>query len=834
MVDDIVDRLRDALSVNLVGLRQSGRTRIARRVVDRLEGLGSNVVSLAGIAALRDRPLIALALTGVDVPAGSAASSVSAATSALSERLASDRSVLVVDDADDLDAVSCGVVVAARVRRPFPVLAVTRPAGRRTGSPLTTRLQPGVRVTLDPLDFDGLHRVLHRIFPGRLSSSTIARIATLSGGLPGLVEAIASTGLRSGAIVEERGVWRAGGSLWDARLAQAVEPLVADLDDEEMDALTTLAFAGTVAVARAQAIVPEQVFARIDAMGLLQVAETPSGPLVGVFPPLVAEHLRRTGASQMAALDWTDKGPDASATLLTPRLALTSSRAAILNMRIVEHWKAEVDARRTAWTADPGPENALPLLWALNEASAGPTEFAGVVDGTRKEGGAPQSRVLFVEWQAALATLVLGDVDRGREILDEQRAALPAFAAELRAAEAYLQLMVGPVPDTDLLVPVGSDEDPLGAESLELVRIATLVAEGRTVDALVALPGNAPARSPYAETHRVCVGLARVLHGDFDDGVEWALRVMSDAEGKLKLGEIHAHAYVAALGLAFAGRLDELDALLGSVLTLRGTTILSEAYQIGMLGLASLAAGWRGRLDYGWSLSVQAETTGRRPGPFPGMLHGVTPVSDPDPDLTVIGQRLWGAVEERLAKGYVAAGVAVAVTAAEVMPDIERAAAVVDQAHRTQSPFLVALGDYVAAMAAGDPDALAACAADLRGRGARLHALKASVTRALVLRARGDIGASVRQAERAWARASELGQEFRGLFYRLGQAVGLSVREREIALLVANGMTGQKAAAALGLSARTVDNYLVGAYRKLGCEGRDDLVRAVSTWAALE
>ena len=789
---------------------------------------------LSGIAALRDRPLVALALAGVDVPAGSAVSSVSGAVGALCEHLAPGRSVLVVDDADDLDPVSCGVVVAARVRRPFPVLSVTRPAGRQSGSPLTARLQPGVRVALDPLDFDSLYRVVHRMISGRVGSSTIARIATLSGGLPGLVEAIVSTGRRTGAIVEDRGVWRVEGSLWDAQLAQAVEPLVADLSDEELDGLTTLAFVGTVAVARAQAIVPEPVFARIDEMGLLQVAETPSGPLVGVFPPLVAEHLRRTGASRTVTFDGTDKSSDPSASLLTPRLALTSSRAAILNMRIIEHWKAEVDALRTAWNADPGPENAVPLLWALNEAAAGPAEFTGVVDGTRQTGGDPQPRALFVEWQAALTTLVLGDADGGRQILDAQRAALPAFDSELRSAEAYLRLMVGPMPDSDRLVPAGPDEDRLGVESLEAVRIASLLAEGRTVDALAALPGNAPTYSPYVETHRVCVGLARVLHGDFDDGVEWALHLMAEAETKLKLGEIHAHAYVAALGLTFAGRLDELDALLGSVLTLSGTTILSEPYQIGVLGLASLAAGWRGRQDHGWSLSVQAETTGRRSGPFPGMLHGVTPISDLDADLDAIGERLWGAVDERLAKGYVAAAVAVAVTAAEIRPDAERAAAVVDQAHRTQSPFLVALGDYVAATAANDPDALAACAADLRGRGARLHALKASVSRALVLRARGEVDASVRQAERAWARASELGQEFRGLFFRLGSAVGLSAREREIALMIANGMTGQKIASTLGLSARTVDNYLVGSYRKLGCEGRDDLVRAVTTWAVLE
>ena len=399
-----------------------------------------------------------------------------------------------------------------------------------------------------------------------------------------------------------------------------------------------------------------------------------------------------------------------------------------------------------------------------------------------------------------------------------------------------LALLAGPAPDPEALAGVPGEPDPYQVAVLESVRISTLLATGRTSDALAEL---ATQRVPltenpyYFKQHRVNAGLARVLHGDFEGGITWALHAMSQAEIERNLGEIHAHAYVAALGLTFAGRLDDLDALLGPVLTLRGPTMLSEHYQLGVLAVAALSAGWRGRLDYGWSLSVQAEATGHRPGPFPGMVHGVTPMIAPDGNWPEMGARLWDAVAERLEKGYVAASVALAVTAAEICPD-ERAAAVVEQARRTQSSFLVALGGYVAATVTGDPDALAESADDLWDRGARLHSVKAAVTCSLVLRVRGDVDASIRQAERTWARSTELGQQARGLFFRLGLAVGLSVREREIALMVADGTTVQQVATSLSLSARTVENYLFSAYRKLGVEGRDDMVRAVTTWAALE
>lgn len=838
IVEEVTGYLGDSVSVHLVGLRQSGRSRVARLVADRLRERGMAVVVVSGVAALRDHPLAVLALAGVNIPSGAAASSISGAVSALSKLLTPNRSVLVIDDADDLDSVSSGAVAAAHARQPFPVLSVTRMAGRGqpTSRALTAGFQPGVRVTLDPLTFDQLHRVVHRMLPGPVDSATVARIATLSGGLPGLVRAIVDTGRRAETIVEEHTVWRARGDLWNGRLAQAVEPLLVDLTDDELDALTRLALTGTVTAPEAQHVVADQLFARLDQLGLLQVAQTPTGPLVGVFPPLVAEYLRRTGAamSRLDAMGGVAAEASGSWGALTPRLTLTSSRAAILNMRIVEHWRVEVANARASWRAAPSAATAVPLLSALNAASAEASEFAAVLDGTVLDDNDPRASVRLVIWRAALQALVADDIDGACELLAKQQVRSPAFASQLRATQVGLRLLVGPMPDLELLAPAGPEEDPLGAEALATMRVAVLNAQGRTIDALAALPSYAPTYPYYVENNRISVGLARVLHGDFDDGVEWALRAMADAEAKLSLGEIHAHAYVAALGLTFAGRLDDLDALLGPVLTLRGTRLLSEHYQIGLLGLAALAASWRGRLDQGWSLSVQAETTGRRAGPFPGMLHGVTPtVSDPDRDWEQIGARLWRAVDERLAKGYVTAGVAVALTAVEIAPDSERAAAVVECARRAQSPFLAALGEYIAATAAGDPDALKECFADLWSRGARLHAIKAAVTCALVLRASGDIPASVRQAEQAWGRLAELDHGCHGLFFRLGDAVGLSTREREIAVMLGDGMTVPAIASVLSLSARTVENYLFSGCRKLGVEGRDDLVRAVATWAAL-
>jgi DNA-binding CsgD family transcriptional regulator len=57
--------------------------------------------------------------------------------------------------------------------------------------------------------------------------------------------------------------------------------------------------------------------------------------------------------------------------------------------------------------------------------------------------------------------------------------------------------------------------------------------------------------------------------------------------------------------------------------------------------------------------------------------------------------------------------------------------------------------------------------------------------------------------------------------------VPLTAREREIALLVADGLTSKEVAERLFLSARTVSNHLQNAYAKLGISKRTELAAAL-------
>jgi DNA-binding CsgD family transcriptional regulator len=440
-------------------------------------------------------------------------------------------------------------------------------------------------------------------------------------------------------------------------------------------------------------------------------------------------------------------------------------------------------------------------------------------------------------WEAIYEVFGRGDRDGAWRILEKRRIELPTFARYLSAVGAGLQLLTERVPDPESLAALATGSQSGSAETAETVHnvhIAALLAAGRTTDAMTALRTCTTPTVPYcAENYRIAVGLAKVLHGDLDDGVEWALQAMAEAENGFNLGEIHGHAYVAALGLTFAGRLDDLNDFLGPTLTLQGTTFLHEHFQAGVLSLAALLALWRGHPKMFFPLTAQAEAIGRYHGPFPAMLHGVTPILETTYEPVEAGKRLWEGVRERLENGYLTAGIALAITAIEVTPSAADADLVSKHALESQSPLLAALGRYITATGSGDPQTLANCATDLWARGLRVHAVKAAVTRSIALRERGEIEASIEQAEAAWVQSQETGRRSHGLFYRLGKALGLGPREREIALMLVQGGATQDIADSLGISTRTVENYLVGVYRKVGVEGRDALAQAVSTWAVL-
>ena len=139
------------------------------------------------------------------------------------------------------------------------------------------------------------------------------------------------------------------------------------------------------------------------------------------------------------------------------------------------------------------------------------------------------------------------------------------------------------------------------------------------------------------------------------------------------------------------------------------------------------------------------------------------------------------------------------------------------------SPVVAARALHVAAVEAGDPDALVAAADAFEALGAVLLAAEAAAEASSEVRRRGDQRRGAALATRSKQLAARCPGVRTPALAPADAAVPLSTREREVASLAASGLTSQEIADRLFLSIRTVDNHLQKAYAKLGVNRREHL-----------
>jgi DNA-binding CsgD family transcriptional regulator len=143
-------------------------------------------------------------------------------------------------------------------------------------------------------------------------------------------------------------------------------------------------------------------------------------------------------------------------------------------------------------------------------------------------------------------------------------------------------------------------------------------------------------------------------------------------------------------------------------------------------------------------------------------------------------------------------------------------------------PFAANAAAHAAALVAGDGAALLAVAERFADDGARLLAVEAADAAAAAHRDAGRQASAGAAAARAgvWLTSCEGARP--PTMLATPDALDLTPREREIALLAAGGASSREIADRLVVSVRTVDNHLRHAYRKLGITRRQDLPRVLA------
>jgi DNA-binding CsgD family transcriptional regulator len=129
---------------------------------------------------------------------------------------------------------------------------------------------------------------------------------------------------------------------------------------------------------------------------------------------------------------------------------------------------------------------------------------------------------------------------------------------------------------------------------------------------------------------------------------------------------------------------------------------------------------------------------------------------------------------------------------------------------------------FAEALRDGDGDALAAVSEEFERIGDVVAAVDAAAQAAITYRRHGLRGSALRWSTRADSLAEQCGASTPAL-RQATEPLPLTDREREIVMLIGEGLSSREVAARLTLSLRTVESHIYRAMAKTGTTNRDEL-----------
>lgn len=776
----------------------------------------------------------------------------------LAERLEATTATLAVDDAHLLDDGAAALVLHLAQHTGLRIVATLR-TGEPCPDPIAALWRDGVgtRIDLRPLSEAECAELVTTRLGGRLHASAHDRLWTLSGGNPMHLREATESALEQGRLVASDGTWSWTGPLAGSpRLVDLVEARLGRLDDADRRALELIALGEPLALAVVTAVVDPDRVERLEADGLLALADQGGMDVVGLGHPLYGEVLRAT----------------------TPRLRARAHHEAI-GAAAVAHGVHHHDPLRVALWLEQGRASTddVALLTAASTRAMVLQDYdlsdrlavAAVAAGGGVAAMVSRARALALMGRTALAAEVL-DAAGGAATTDDERAQV----AMLRATHAFWDGR-GSAPALEVVDAALAELPPrpavaVAATGAGLALIGLDLPRARELAAAV-VAGTDDERLALAA--HASDGLARTWQGDGTSVLAEVPELLGGLLPHVADDPLPAATVGTAfqLAMALSGRAAEAEAAMAAMVGPSPTD--SEVYLALPLLLAALLTLDQGRLDDAATGALRAlELMGEdRPYLFGRPVVAAAVVASaraqagdaagarralavaerrfdtwiPDPAAHLDRARAWvlGA-EGRLPEAAAGAlAVAERLRAAGALGlevgallDATRlggATAVADRLARgptADGPVAGLVGDLARALVDADGPALDDVAERAAALGLLLVAAEAA---ARASAAHGTAGLRPRQAA-SRRRAQELRARSGAatpLLAGLDQdpvVAALTAREREVALLAAAGRTNREVAEVLGLSARTVNSHLNHAYAKLGTSDRDELAHLLA------
>ncbi|HTE71782.1 MAG TPA: LuxR C-terminal-related transcriptional regulator [Actinomycetes bacterium] len=860
-LDSVVDSLRSdtGKAVLVTGAAGVGKSRLAREAMDRLATDGWTTTWVAAGPATRDTPLGAVSHLLPRDAVGDPGRVVEHVRSAVARK---PRLVVAVDDVQLLDHTTVSLLGPLMASAPARLL-VTVPEAALAPDPLGALWRSGGArvVELGRLDDLAVDTLLHRALGGPVAGATTLAFLDASDGNALYLREMVLGSLTAGALREVDGVWRLEGTpQMSGVLRSVVQARVDSLGPEVRAVLEDLAVGtgvdladllaeheggGVEAAERAGLlrVVSAQRRRRVTlAHGLhREVLREDMGTLAAVrLARRHAERLERSGLRRSddryrVALLRLDADGQAPADMLDAALELARSARDLDSLERLSR----------AWLLASGsPVAARALAEVLYERGrfVEADEVLGEAVARSAELADPDTLAALLVARATVLGYGLGRLDEAAELLAGPAAGAGAsgpMAGRVRIRRVQLEAWrSGPTAALAVL-----DESPVGGVT----------------------PQDDPGAVSFSERGVRAVALA--LSGHPVEAVRWL------SDGPVQVPEIPGPDQLAVvLGLTEGGRFAEAEAVAQQcwTATARAQLPLSQLWFAGALGRTNLLRG-RPRLALWWhreQLGLARQLGQRLPAALAasGMMTAAAWLGDQaamqdaatawdgagfDPlgpsmfpgdlargpawrlmregDLETAHVLLAAAQDVAAAGGHVAQAAHAAYDRVRLGRPGDVAGPLADLAAHDDGALLAALARHAAAAAADDPDALELAAEQAAGLGMVLCAAEAASGAATSAARAGDPrrAAGLRRRSAAWAEQTEGARTPALLAGGTGEADRLTAREREIAVLVAQGRTSKEIAAALVLSVRTVDNHLQRVFAKLGVSSRAEVAAAL-------
>ncbi|HEY7050564.1 MAG TPA: LuxR C-terminal-related transcriptional regulator [Mycobacterium sp.] len=837
----------DVCGIVIGGAQGVGKSRIAREAITAAASHGCEVRWVVGTSSARAIPLGAFtAWTQLD--ATDTVGLLRAVIESVTAASAGATVVVVVDDVHLLDDLSIFVVHQIVQRAAARVIFVIR-----DDEPVPPAVQEiwklgrFDRVDVPPLSLDQTTALLSAALDGSVDPAAAQRLWKLSRGNALYLRNIVEQEVAGARIVQQDGYWRwIGDPVMPPGLVDLVESRIGALPTPVGDVLDALTVGEPIELAALTRITDAAAVEEADARGLIEFAPTGGSVEVRVAHPLYAEVRRHRGpvtrlrrlrglvATELAAADDCD---EIRVVVRRATLSLESDLPLDADLLVrAAHgavWLADLPLAdrlaEAAIRAGAGPEPSFVRAHALSWLGRG-EEADAVLAEIRAGDLTDRERARLAFLKASNLLWALGDPVRAKEVIDQ---APPTRSPQARSyIDAFLTVYSFAMDQPDAAIraskDLASDDLPavVGAE-IAWARTTIYADAGHTTEAVVAAEAgySAATRSFDAPHMRFNIAdghiSALLLSGRINDGFDVAERVRQQAADLPGAAQLLGGAIAgrAALG---AGRLDTACALLE-----HATAGLSAT------GLA-LGWGYRYRIPYATALALRGLTD-----------EGAAALAALDNV-----QRTFRSLdyERSLAQAWVSAGqgavseaIAISLSAAERARAKGRFAAEVlclqnatQLGDRTCAPRLAELESIVegprAGLAArfatalqnGDAVDLTSVSEEFERMGELVAAIDASAHAALAYRHHDRRGSALGCSTRAAALAEQCGATTPAL-RQAAEPLPLTDREREIVMLIGEGLSNQTIAERLTLSVRTVESHIYRAMGKTGTATREEL-----------